>query len=279
MHRRHRRRRRRRSDSTTSENDPPLFDFGRLRDILFGDDWDSQATTIRFEDDFDVQFADTATAAADATQAPLISNPDGFHDCATVGFGNREGLEAVSHPTPAHDPWNFNPDGFHDCATVGVEIPGGSGLDLGETPPASKRARHGGDECYQVWVKTLTGKTVILWVEAADSIATVKLALAVFMGWLAVRPCDLRLVYCGMQLEDHKTLGDHRVTEGSTLHVSLRVRGGAGGGMDDSDGDAMHDLSQDQQQQPQVAKCPLGGRPSTPQVGPQAQFLIQFCEF
>jgi hypothetical protein len=55
----------------------------------------------------------------------------------------------------------------------------------------------------------------------------VKLAVAGFMGWSRVRPCDLRLIYCGSQLEDHRTLGDYMATEGSTLHVVLRVRGGA----------------------------------------------------
>ncbi|VAH05910.1 unnamed protein product [Triticum turgidum subsp. durum] len=55
----------------------------------------------------------------------------------------------------------------------------------------------------QIFVKTLTGKTITLEVESSDTIDNVK-----------------------AKLEDGRTLADYNVQKESTLHLVLRLRGG-----------------------------------------------------
>ena len=88
-------------------------------------------------------------------------------------------------------------------------------------------------------MRTLYSKTVILWVEAGDTIADVKRKLLDAMSFIFTSPRDIRLVSAVRDLEDDRTLGDYNIQSGACLWMLKRLRGG----MDDSDGDAMHDLS------------------------------------
>ena len=78
----------------------------------------------------------------------------------------------------------------------------------------------------QLFVKTLTGKTVSIEVEEGESIEDVKAKIAEKEG---IPPEQQRLIFGGQQLQDAKTLDDYNVGDDATLHLVLRLRGGGGG--------------------------------------------------
>ena len=75
----------------------------------------------------------------------------------------------------------------------------------------------------QLFVKTLTGKTVSIEVEEGESIEDVKAKIAEKEG---IPPEQQRLIFGGQQLQDSKTLDDYDVGDDATLHLVLRLRGG-----------------------------------------------------
>ncbi|TNV84666.1 hypothetical protein FGO68_gene12911 [Halteria grandinella] len=78
-------------------------------------------------------------------------------------------------------------------------------------------------ESFDITVKTLTGKAIHLSVSNSTTVEDLKYMIQDCEG---IPPDQQRIIFDGKQLEDMSTLDDYNVSDGDTLHLVLRLRGG-----------------------------------------------------
>jgi ubiquitin len=89
--------------------------------------------------------------------------------------------------------------------------------------PGSEVVNYCGGGGMQIFVKSLTGKTITLDVDSCSLSEEVKIQIWRKEG---IPPEQQRLIFYGIELETYRRLADINVQKESTLHLVLRLRGG-----------------------------------------------------
>jgi hypothetical protein len=96
-----------------------------------------------------------------------------------------------------------------------------------EPPRQRQRIASPTRDMYQIFLRSATRQTLVMWVNSDTSILEIQHHIFTAFGWYFSDPRDLRLLIGTWQLESHRTLSDYNIREGATVHVLMRIRGGA----------------------------------------------------
>lgn len=78
----------------------------------------------------------------------------------------------------------------------------------------------------QIFIRTLSGKTILLHVDIEDIIDIIKQKIQDREGIIRSQQ---RLIFAGKQLDNFKTLGDYNIQRNCTLQLVMRIYGGCAG--------------------------------------------------
>lgn len=109
---------------------------------------------------------------------------------------------------------------------MNIDIDDNEGVDISsinESFDISKATEN--SESIGVFVKTFTGKTIVIVLNKEDTIRNLKKNI-VEKEKILSKPEDLRLIFKGRQLQNYHTLSFYDIENESTVHLVMKLRGG-----------------------------------------------------
>ena len=76
---------------------------------------------------------------------------------------------------------------------------------------------------FQIFVRTLTGKTLTIEVASDLTIEELKEKIS---KKTEIEPAEQRLIYAGKDLQDDRILSDYGIQKEQTVHLMMRMKGG-----------------------------------------------------